>query len=351
MDLAALLGDQLERLFVEHVDRNCLHAAESGIWPAALWSAAEDFGLRTALVAEAAGGSGLSWTDAGAILRRAGRFAAPIPLGETMIAAALLSRAGIAIPEGVLTFADGRALAVDDGLLEGRLPAVAWAHAASHMVVAAGPETDTRLCLIDLDQVETRPLRTTGRDARDDVVLRRAKPVATAPLDGAAAIGILELGALMRASQIAGALRRVLELAVDYANTRQQFGRPIGRFQAIQQSLAQLAAEVAAAEVASAAGWRARDKAEAGLGDPGYEAAVARIRCSEAARLGAAIVHQVHGAIGVTDEHMLHYFTRRLWLWRLEFGAEAWWAEELGAKVLAAGGDQLWPLLTRDDPA
>uniref|UniRef100_UPI0019532B43 acyl-CoA dehydrogenase family protein n=1 Tax=Enterobacter hormaechei TaxID=158836 RepID=UPI0019532B43 len=88
-----------------------------------------------------------------------------------------------------------------------------------------------------------------------------------------------------------------------------------------------------------------------GLGEAGYEAAVARIRCSEAARLGAAIAHQVHGAIGVTDEHMLHHFTRRLWLWRLEFGAEAWWAEELGARVLAAGGDELWPLLTRDDPA
>ncbi|MFX4377458.1 hypothetical protein ABTA44_20620, partial [Acinetobacter baumannii] len=81
-----------------------------------------------ALVAEAAGGSGLSWSDAGAILQRAGRFAAPIPLGETMIAAALLAGAGIAIPEGALTFADGRALAVDDGLLEGRLRAVAWAH-------------------------------------------------------------------------------------------------------------------------------------------------------------------------------------------------------------------------------
>lgn len=349
MELASIIGDQLARLLAEHVDRTTLAAAEAGAWPATLWDAVEGFGLPRALVAEDQDGHGLAWSDAGTVLHLAGRFAAPIPLGETMIAAALLARAGIAVPDGVLTLADGRSLALDEGRLDGRLPAVAWGHAAGHLVTIAGTGAGAQLCLVDLRAVETEPLGNTGRDARDDVVLRDVRPVATAPAGPNGAEDILVLGALMRASQIAGALRRLLELSVDYANTRQQFGRPIGRFQAIQQSLAQLAAEVAAAEVAAATGWRALDRHPAAPGAATFEAAAARIRTSEAARLGAAIAHQVHGAIGVTDEHMLHYFTRRLWLWRLEFGAEAWWAEELGARVLRAGGDRLWPLLTRDD--
>lgn len=349
MELASIIGDQLTKLFGQHVDRSALAAAEAGAWPAALWDAIETFDLAHALVAEDQGGHGLAWADAGTVLHLAGRFAAPIPLGETMIAAALLAKAGIAIPGGAMTIADGRPLALTEGRLDGRLPAVAFGRSAGHLVTVTGPVGAAQLCLVDLGTAETEPLRNSGRETRDDIVLRGVRPVAIAPAGAGGAERILILGALMRASQIAGALRKLLELSVDYANTRQQFGRPIGRFQAIQQSLAQLAAEVAAAEVAAATGWRALDRDAARPDAAHFEATVARIRTSEAARIGAAIAHQVHGAIGVTDEHMLHYFTRRLWLWRLEFGAEAWWAEELGARVLAAGGDRLWPLLTRDD--
>jgi acyl-CoA dehydrogenase len=342
MELAALLTDQIERLLADQVDRPCLQAAEAGTWPARLWAALDEFGLTTALVPERLGGSGLTWADAGVILRATGRFAAPVPLGETMIAARLLAEAGIDIPPGVLSFADGRHLTLRDGALDGEIEAVAWGARASHLVIATGAPGDGRLCLIESRQADIRAQRGIGRDERAGLVLRGVRPLAVAEL-GDACDRLLALGALMRASQIAGALGRCLDLAVEHANTRSQFGRPIGRFQAIQQALAELAAEVAAAEVAAAAGWRAFE-----AGDVMFAPAVARIRCSEAARLGAAIAHQVHGAIGVTDEHMLHYFTRRLWQWRLEFGAETWWAERLGAQVLGAGGNALWPLLTQD---
>jgi len=62
-------------------------------------------------------------------------------------------------------------------------------------------------------------------------------------------------------------------------------------------------------------------------------------------REGAAIAHQVHGAIGFTDEHILHRFTRRLWAWRDDFGSESEWAVGLGALVAANGADQLWPMV------
>jgi alkylation response protein AidB-like acyl-CoA dehydrogenase len=74
--------------------------------------------------------------------------------------------------------------------------------------------------------------------------------------------------------------------------------------------------------------------------------AAAKIRAGEAAGAVAEIAHQVHGAIGFTEEHSLHYLTRRLWSWRDEFGHEGFWAAELGRRVAEAGPDQLWPLIT-----
>ena len=145
---------------------------------------------------------------------------------------------------------------------------------------------------------------------------------------------------MLRASQIAGAIGRMLTMSVEYANLRQQFGRPIGRFQAVQQLLAKLAAEAAAAQSAADVAWAALDG-----GALGHAGMIAKIRTGEAARAATAIAHQVHGAIGVTDEHMLHYFTRRLWEWRLDFGSDGFWADRLGKAVRDDPAD-LWTFLT-----
>ncbi|HEY6175913.1 MAG TPA: acyl-CoA dehydrogenase family protein, partial [Kofleriaceae bacterium] len=74
------------------------------------------------------------------------------------------------------------------------------------------------------------------------------------------------------------------------------------------------------------------------------EVASAKIRVGEAAAAGAAIAHQVHGAIGFSTEHPLQHFTRRLWAWRDDFGSESAWAVRLGAEVVR-WGDRLWPVL------
>jgi alkylation response protein AidB-like acyl-CoA dehydrogenase len=74
--------------------------------------------------------------------------------------------------------------------------------------------------------------------------------------------------------------------------------------------------------------------------------ASAKIRTAEAAREGALISHQVHGAIGVTDEYPLHHSTLRLWSWREEYGNEAEWAIALGGIIQKRGADSLWVALT-----
>jgi acyl-CoA dehydrogenase len=153
-----------------------------------------------------------------------------------------------------------------------------------------------------------------------------------------------ERGALARALMMAGALERALELAVRYATERSQFGRKIGQFQAIQQELARFAGEVAAAVAAALSAAGAMERGQ----NATFAVAAAKIRTAQAAHEGALIAHQVHGAIGVTDEYALHHSTLRLWAWREEFGNEAAWAMELGSAMCAAGADRLWPALAQD---
>jgi acyl-CoA dehydrogenase len=141
---------------------------------------------------------------------------------------------------------------------------------------------------------------------------------------------------------IAGAAERVLRESVQYANDRVQFGRPIGKFQAIQQSLAILAGEVTAAQTATLAACMSADR----MPDP-CAVAMAKVRAGKAAGIAAGIGHQVHGAIGFTYEHSLHFATRRLWSWRSEYGAESHWAERLGIGAINRGGQNFWLDMTR----
>jgi len=113
----------------------------------------------------------------------------------------------------------------------------------------------------------------------------------------------------------------------------------------VQQNLARLAGEVAAA--LAVAGSAADTIAQGDAFDDAVflEAASAKIRTAEAATEGSAIAHQVFGAIGFTQEHVLHRFTLRMLSWRDDFGNESYWAAELGKHVARRGVDEFWPLV------
>jgi alkylation response protein AidB-like acyl-CoA dehydrogenase len=155
------------------------------------------------------------------------------------------------------------------------------------------------------------------------------------------ALALRAAGAAMRSLMISGALDRITGMTVRYAQDRVQFGRPIGRFQAVQHNLAILAGQNAAA---MAAGDMAAEAMADGMRIPAI--AAAKVRASEAAGFGAGIAHQVHGALGFSYEHSLHFLTKRLWAWRDEHGGEAEWGALLGRHMAASGADQLWATLT-----
>ncbi|MEZ5262700.1 MAG: acyl-CoA dehydrogenase family protein [Acidimicrobiales bacterium] len=141
---------------------------------------------------------------------------------------------------------------------------------------------------------------------------------------------------------MAGALGQAVELSVQYCNEREQFGRAIGKFQVLQQYLAHMAGEAAAAEAAAD---NAVDVVAGGASDAEAVAVIAAAKTVTGRAVGIInrLAHQIHGAIGYTDEHRLQYSTRRLWAWRDEHGAEAEWAATLGRALAAAGGAALWP--------
>ena len=347
-----IIVDTATRIFTDLCEPQTINAAEEGHWPEELWNALEGSGLTLTWVPDNLGGAGADMMDGFSVLRVAGRFAAPVPLAETLMAGWLLSQGGIAAPAGPMTVApvheDGNIRIGADGKLEGRARHIPFARKAGHIAVLARKDGAPVVALVALEGLGLREGTSVAGEPQDTVSFDSVAPIATGAVSaGLDPPALARLGAAVRAQQMAGALEHILDQSVQWSLDRVQFGRPISKFQAVQHNLAMLAGEVAAA--GAAADGAAEAIAKHGiLGDTvASDVAVAKVRVGEAASAGAGIAHQVHGAMGFTYEHSLHQSTRRLWAWREEFGNEALWAERLGRMVAARGADALWPFMTQ----
>lgn len=336
-----LLYDSTERLVSETFDRESVRRGSAGEWCGDAWRRLEEAGIPMALVPEAQGGFGFALAEAADILRLVGYWAVPLPLSETMLAAALLARVGLALPEGVLTIAPPRRTSArlvregDDWRITGDSTRVPWARHAETVVVLA----DDHLVALPVSSCELTQGANLAGEPRDD--LRFDCPVSSlAPAGEFDAGRIHAAGAALRTIMIAGAANRVLDLSVEYACEHHQFGRPIAKFQAVQQNLAIIGGQAA---VCRASGDMAAQALFA-LGGA-LAIAMAKARAGEAASEAAHLGHQVHGAIGFTDEYDLQLYTKRIWAWRDEFGNEAEWNEVVGQAALDEPAGP-WALIT-----
>ena len=300
----------------------------------------------TAVMADAGrGGFGGSWCHAFPILFAAGEHAICYPISEAVLAASLLSAAGIAMPPGVVSLApraDGTATPCGENHLtfSGRLSNVAFGAEAGAIVTLIKLDGEAHVaCLLREGACRIEKERSSiAGEPRADLVFEGARVAAVKT--GWTTENLLRAMALARACQIAGAISAALALSVEHTRAREQFGRPLAGFQAIQQQLAVLAEEASAARAAAAAACRAADRGEAS-----FEIAAAKMRANQAAGVAASIAHQVHGAIGFTREYALQKFTRRLWAWRSDYGNERKWAMDIGLRAARAGADGFWPAL------
>ncbi len=341
-----IIFETAQRIFIDLSTPETINAAEAGEWPGALWQAVEESGLSLTWVPETNGGVGATLLDGFAVIKAAGAAALPVPLAETLMAGWLLARGGLPVPSAPMTVACGD-FSYADGVLNGVAVAVPHGRNANYLaVIVDTPGGSVALQLAVADCTVT-PQASLAGEPLDKVVFTGVKPLAAGAIgDSTNAVSVEALGALMRCVQAAGALETVLDLTIQYASERVQFGRPIGKFQAIQHCIAELAGEVAAINAAADSAAEAVARHNLIDADAWVEIAAAKIRLEQAVNNGAAIAHQVHGAMGFTYEHRLHHLTRRLWSWRDEFGSDTVWAQRLGAQVLEWGAEQLWPRIT-----
>jgi len=350
-DADNIVVDTTNRIFRDLGDPQSVNSARDETWREPLWNALEEAGLTVAWLSDDLGGAGASVADGIAVLRVAGSFAAPVPIAETLLAAWLLGQAGLSAPKGPMTVApmrDKDQVTVDrDGRLVGAARDTPWASAAKHIALLAEREDRAVVALVDRNDCAITPGTNLAADPRDEVRFDGITPLklvdAPTGLDRRA---LSLMGAVVRSTQMTGALESILNISVDYAGERVAFERKIAKFQAVQHELARLASETAAAIAASGAAAAAIGDATAFDDRVFIEVAATKVRVGEAAREGAAIAHQVHGAIGFTEEYVLHRFTRRLWSWQDDFGSESVWAARIGEMICAAGPDQLWPTIT-----
>ena len=343
-----LVAETAARIFADFADPQTVNRAADTAWQVPLWNALNAAGLPLAWVPEALGGSGASIAEGFAIVGVAGRFALAVPFTETLAAGWLLAQGGIEAPSTPMTVAPFRPrdrISIDaEGRLTGRAAGVSFAREAEHIAVLADDGASQHIALVRSEQCRIAGGRNLAGDPLDAVVFERVEPLrmTRGPQDFDRQ-SLMLMGSTIRSLQIAGALETILSLSVRYANERVAFERPIGKFQAVQQNLARLAGETAAAIAVTGSAADAIAQGDQFDDNVFLEAVSAKIRTAEAAGEGSAIAHQVLGAIGFTQEHVLHRFTLRMLSWRDDFGNESYWANELGNRVAFRGADEFWP--------
>ncbi len=308
-----LILDTASKIFADHCDKSLLDRCEGGHEiPEGLWEMLKKNGFNLLGSKE----SGTVLSDLYEFLIECGRYAVPLPISETLLMNIWFGNSEEV--SGIGELFGNQIFNVPFGMSVGRVG-----------VVEKGKEYVTML--------SNRELIDSGFNVageRRDVLTFSEGEKISVESDPYAQM------ALTRVCLLVGCMQTVLDLGVQFASERTQFGRSISKFQAIQHSLSLVACEVAASR-------RAAEAAIDSLGDRRFvlEVAAAKARVGEAAGFIAEQVHQVHGAMGFTHEHRLHHYTKRLWSWRDEWGNEFEWQTLLGQEVARSGADSAWSFI------
>ncbi|MFT4960632.1 MAG: acyl-CoA dehydrogenase [Paracoccaceae bacterium] len=308
-DTARLLDDALDRLLRRQLpDAMARNASDL---PDTLMAKMIEAGFTLVLAGEENGGLGGSLTDAACVAWRCGWHATPLPIVE-MLLLPVLDLPGdpsrISLAHGNLATAPilktTQSIRIGNGS-ENRTVAADKAHSFRSI-------PDAQWCRLE------------NTDANHDDA-------------------IMTMGALLTTAAMTGAMARIMEIAIDHVETRSQFGRPLKKFQAIQHQLAEATSELTITEAALASALDAHDAGKGRL----LLSNSAKAQAGVAATKIAATAHQVLGAIGFTEEHELHHFTKKLWQWRDSWGRQIDCDLAIGRAACAAP-DGLWAYITNE---
>jgi alkylation response protein AidB-like acyl-CoA dehydrogenase len=328
----------------------------------AMWKEMGDMGWASVAVPETHGGAGMGYRELGIVMEELGRSLLPAPfLSSAVLGAAAVQAAGSEsqvaelLPE-IASGASRWAVAVAEPATSWSLDAVSTrvegsgggirlrgtksyvvdGHTADRLVIAARDDDRVRFFVVaaDAEGLEAHRLETMDMTRKQaEVRLSGVEPLTE--LDGSRDAGeaferLTDAAAAMLAHEQVGGAERCMEMSVGYAKERMQFGRPIGSFQAVKHTCAQMLIDVEAARTTAlyASGALAE-----GSEDVPVAAALARVRCSEAFFDVAGRTIQVHGGIGFTWEHDAHLYFKRAKTSQLLLGRPREWRAMLAQRL------------------
>lgn len=337
---AVMIREIAADLFAGRVDADVPDVGLAQLWPTVV-----ELGWPLVGIDDARGGAGGTLIDLGAVVASVGHHGVAVPLLEQALSNWILTTAGEGPPDDRVSVAsptDGTLIARGSGTdlaMSGELGSVPWADDASRIIAVARHDHEDHIVVLDNDSDGVR---------RDDETNLAGEPRSVVTVEnvqgrvlaGAPSVDQLtQRGALLSTAAMVGAMEAALELTRTYVAAREQFGRPLAKFQAVSSSLAQMSSAVS---VARSAIDGALARCAAGSSGTELAAAVARVAVLDVATSVGVHAHDLHGAMGITREYPLHRFTRRIWAWRDEWGSERSWRHHVGSQALLIGPDALW---------
>jgi alkylation response protein AidB-like acyl-CoA dehydrogenase len=356
-DDQVMLQEQFETAVsrLSTLERVRRHGAGSDAFADDIWAGLAELGMAALLVPERFGGLEMSLLDAALISELLGRYTVPAPFYGPVVAAPIAIaaagspaqqaewlpaiakgelRIGLALSEALVGVRSGGGVEASGGRLSGT-SYFALDIAGAHKILVADRTGGLHLVDREASGLEVTPLITV--DVTRSAATLRFDGVLADTLPGADVSLVERLAAALHvavAADLLGAGTRMMEMAVDYAKVRQQFGRPIGSFQAVKHLCADMAAEL---EPGRALIWYAAHAQDVGLADASLAAFHAKACLADAARIAARNSTEVHGGIGITDELGLHF-----WFKRVTFGGQVFGGatrmRELAAVEQGLGG-------------
>ncbi|WP_030168159.1 MULTISPECIES: acyl-CoA dehydrogenase family protein [Actinomycetes] len=316
-----------------------------------LWNTLTQSGLTLLTAREEIGGSGAGFDDAAVLIAAAAESAAPGPIAEAdMLAAWLLDSAGLPVSHSPSTAAEG-AVSLSDTQGEtvrvsGQLDNVPWARDCEQIAVLADVGDRRAVLSVPVAQAVLNLGYNAAYEPRDHVAFDVEVPASAIVTVGDDVLREWSLrGAFIRSVQSCAAMRTALSLTIEHAGQRKQFGRPIGRFQAVQNMIAEAAGELAVAQAAVDTATRALVTDGFGSRQSEMTVAIAKAQSARASRVVSRNSHQVHGAIGFTLDHQLRHFTLKTLAWQQEFGGDRVWNTRVGELVAGRANSSIWDVV------
>ena len=334
-EMRAFIEETSEKILKDHSTKEQRERFEEGEWADSLWKVVQESGLTLLGINEDQGGVGGDYEDIFAILRIMGKYAAPIPLAEVIYANHFLARHEGEVEDKlrVVHFLE------DSSIL--KLTNIPFGRYIEEVIVISRTGEETSYSIVNVSNCQIDPIDNIAGEPRDCIFITSLGESKKQNLSFENELEeYTNFLALSRVALMTGAMETILALSVFHSKERQQFGRPLHKFQAVQQHLTTIAGETAVAMATLASVSLAYHS-----DNPKEQIAMAKIALSTNSNTVTKAAHQVHAAIGTTYEHELHHFTRRLWAWREEAGNETYWADQL-ASLYESREETIWESLT-----